>query len=259
MPTGEAYPGTQAVLRALNLLKTFTDTNPEWSLADLARTAGLNKTTTYRLLTALESEGLVVRSPESETYRLGPEMIVLGGRAMRSNTLLSAGQPELEKLAQQTRETATLEVLAGAQALTLAEISGSYLVGPAPSVGSAWPAHATSTGKLLLAYHSATQLDAFLQAPLPQLTPRTLTEPEALCRELEQIRAEGFAIGDQELEIGFVSVAVPVRDHLGQVIAALSVGGSSARLARPKIEEILPLLKAAAGRISTRLGYKPKD
>jgi DNA-binding IclR family transcriptional regulator len=259
MPAAEPYAGTQAVLRALNLLKAFTDEKPEWSLADLARTAGLNKTTTYRLLTALESAGLVGRNPESEAYRLGPEMIVLGGRAMRSNRLLSVSRPELERLAQQTRETATIEILAEGQVLTLDEISGSYLVGSMPSVGSAWPVHASSTGKLLLAYLPAAELDTILQAPLRPLTPYTVTEVEKLCRELDQIRTQEFAVGNQELEIGFVSVAVPVRNHEGRVIAALSVGGASARLTQSKIEEILPLVRAAAGRISNRLGFKPKE
>ena len=258
MTSGEPYPGTQAVLRALSLLKAFTDERPEWNLADLARTVGLNKTTTYRLLTALESEGLLARGPERDAYRLGPEMIVLGGRAMRSNTLLSAGRPELELLAKQTRETVTIEVLADGQVLTLDEIPGNYLVGSTPEVGSAWPAHATSTGKLLLAYLPPAELKAFLETPLPQLTPYTVTAVETLRRELAQIREQEFAVGNQELEIGFASIAVPIRNYEGQTVAALSVGGPSARLSGTKIEEIAPLVKAAAGRISARLGFKPK-
>jgi IclR family transcriptional regulator, acetate operon repressor len=258
MTSGEPYPGTQAVLRALSLLKAFTDERPEWNLADLARAVGLNKTTTYRLLTALESEGLVARSQEGDAYRLGPEMIVLGGRAMRSNTLLSAGRPELELLAKQTRETVTIEVLADGKVLTLDEIPGNYLVGSTPEVGSAWPAHATSTGKLLLAYLPPAELKTFLKAPLLQLTPYTVTAVETLRQELAQIREQEFAVGHQELEIGFVSIAIPIRNHTGQAVAALSVGGSSARWNEAKIEEITPLVQAAAGRISARLGFRPK-
>jgi len=183
-------------------------------------------------------------------------MIVLGGRAMRSNTLLSAGRPELELLAKQTRETVTIEILADGQALTLDEIPGNYLVGSTPEVGSAWPAHATSTGKLLLAYLPPAELNTFLETPLAQLTPYTVTAVETLRRELAQIREQEFAVGNQELEIGFASIAVPIRNHEGQTVAALSVGGSSARWNEAKIEEIVPVVKAAAGRISARLGFK---
>src|SRR5262245_12218403 len=109
--TNVPYPGTQAVRRAVALLKAFTDEQPEWGLTELARALKLNKTTAYRLLTALEKEGFVARSP-ADAYRLGPEAIALGGRALRSNDLRSVSHAELEWLAQITKETATLEVFA---------------------------------------------------------------------------------------------------------------------------------------------------
>src|SRR6185503_19675793 len=99
MPIHEPYPGTQAVLRAVALLKAFTDSQPELGLTALARTAELNKTTAFRMLTALESAGLVVKDHETDSYRLGPEAIALGGRALRSNPLYLASRPELEALA----------------------------------------------------------------------------------------------------------------------------------------------------------------
>ncbi len=257
MPTNEPYPGTQAVLRAITLLKTFTDEQPDLGLAELARLVELNKTTTYRLLTALESEGMVVRNPAADAYRLGPEAIALGGRAMRANNLRAVSRAQLEALAQQTGETATIELLSAGKALTLDEASGSYLVGATPYVGSHWPLYATSTGKVLLAYLPPDESEALLRFPLVQLTPRTIIKPNAIQRELARIREQGHAVGNQELEIGFVSVAAPVRNHEGQVIAALSVGGPSARLTKERIDEIVGLITPAAARISAGLGYRP--
>jgi DNA-binding IclR family transcriptional regulator len=255
MPTSEPYPGTQAVLRALTLLKAFTDEQPELSLAELAQGARLNKTTTYRLLTALESEGLVARTGDTDTYRLGPEAIVLGGRAMRANNLREVCRPELETLARQTREAATVEMLSEGEVLTLDEVSGGYLVGAAQSVGTHWPLYATSTGKVLLAHLPETELDRLLQFPLTSFTTNTITTAEALHRELEQIRERGYALANEELEVGFIAIGAPIRNHNGQVVAAISVGGPRARLTQDKILEFANLVMQAAGRISARLGY----
>src|SRR5262245_17383988 len=101
----QPYKGTQAVMRAITLLKVFTETHPVWSLAELTKYSGLNKTTAFRLLSALESEGLIMRNSDTETYTLGPEIIVLGGRALRSNNLRSLSRDELKALADKTGET----------------------------------------------------------------------------------------------------------------------------------------------------------
>ena len=146
------YPGTQAVQRAIHLLKAFSNLRPELSLSELAEFARLKKTTAFRLLTALESEGMLLRDPDTETYRLGPEVLALAGKALRSNDLRSASRPELERLAHETRETVTLEILAGDQVMILDEVFGGYLIGTAQWIGTRWPVHATSTGKVLLAY-----------------------------------------------------------------------------------------------------------
>ncbi len=253
MSTSEPYPGTQAVLRALTLLKSFTDEQPELSLTELAQGAKLNKTTTYRLLTALESEGMVARNDDA--YRLGPEAIVLGGRAMRANNLRAVSRPELEILAQQTRETATVEVLSEGKVLTLDEVSTGYLVGAAQSVGTHWPLYATSTGKALLAHLPQAELDGLLQFPLTSFTVNTITTAEALSRELEQIRERGYAIANEELEVGFIAIGAPIRNHNGQVVAAISVGGPGVRLTQDKQLDFADLVKQSAGRVSARLGF----
>ena len=256
MATSEPYPGTQAVLRAVSLLKAFTDSQPEWGLTELARAVGLNKTTAYRLLTALESEGMVARNPLNEAYRLGPEAIAIGGRALRSNDLRTASHFELEALAEVTHETATLEVMADGQVLILDEALGPHVVGNTQSIGTRWPAHATSTGKVLLAHLSESKLKTFLRPALVRFNDKTITDPAELRVELEHVREQGYATVLGELEMGFVAIGAPVRNHEAQVAAAISVGGPSVRLTPERLVEISGWVKQAAARISQRLGYQ---
>ena len=251
-PRTSHYPGAQAVARAIAVLKAFSDSHPQLTLADITRATRLNRATAYRLVSALEKEGLVARDRQSEAYRLGPEAIALGARALRANDLRSVSRSELEALAQATGETATLEVLADGEVLILDEVTGHHLVGSAPSIGTRWPAHATSTGKVFLAF----QPETTLPRSLPQLTDKTITKPDSLRRELARIREQGYAKAAEELELGFTAVAASVRDHGGQVVAAISVGGPSARLTPDRIGEIAEMVREAADRLSHKLGCR---
>jgi DNA-binding IclR family transcriptional regulator len=251
-----AYPGTQAVRRAVRLLKALGSEAGEPTLAELVRAVGLNKTTAYRLLTALEAEGLVERG-NGDGYRLGPELLVLGSRVPGAHDLREAARGELLALAKKTRETAHLELRVGGETLILDEAMGSHRVGTTPSVGTRWPAHATSTGKVLLAALGEDDLAALLTSPLPALTPRTITDPLALRRELRRVRDRGYATGIEELEPGYMAVAVPVHARDGQVVAALGIGGPRVRLDPERLTAIAKALPSHAARISERLGATP--
>lgn len=248
------YPGTQSALRAVRILKAFREA-PELTLSELSRVAALNKTTAYRLLTALQSEGMVARSADGERYRVGPELLALGSRSLGAPHLRLAARAELEALAQASQETVTLEILAGREVLILEEIMGRYVVGAMASAGTRWPAHATSTGKVLLAHLSKARRKELLARSLAAPTPRTVTDADALERELARVRARGFALSQEELESGFVAVGAPVRAASGEVVAAVSAGGPKARLSAERIAELTALVPAAAARISSRLGW----
>lgn len=249
------YPGTQAVVRALRLLKAVAAGSGR-GLGELSRAQGLNKTTAYRLLTALESEGLVARDP-GEAWRLGPELFALGRGAGGAADVREAARPELEALARETRETASLEVLVGRDTLIADEVQGGYVIGTAPAAGTRWPAHATSTGKAILAFADPGSLEAFLAGPLARHTPRTLASAGALRRELRKVKERGWATTHEELEAGYVAVAAPVCDAAGRVVAAVSVGGPRTRLNASTLNRIARRLVAAAAEISFRLGHRP--
>ena len=186
-----AYPGTQAVQRAVRLLKACGQGGPGRRLSDLARAVDLNKTTAFRLLSALESAGLVERTPDGEAYQIGAELTRLAGHALGSRALIAAGRPALQALAAATRETITLEVLVDDEVLIVDEVVGSHVIAAMPSLGTRWPAHATSTGKVLLAGLSDLELQRRTHARLPSFTPRTIVSPAALRRELLRVRERG--------------------------------------------------------------------
>ena len=241
--------------RAMRLLNAFTDAQPEWGLNDLAKAVELNKTTAYRLLSALEIEGMLSRDQQSGTYRLGPGAIILGGRAMRTNNLNIASHTELEKLAEATGETVTLEILVECDVLIIDQVQGAYFLGAAQDLFARYPAHATSTGKVLLAYAPTALCRKLLSAPLDRYTENTITAIDELHAVLSEVRSQGFATVHEELELGFVAGAAPIFNHIGEVVAALSVGGPSARLQDERLREVVATVVQAAARISGQIGY----
>lgn len=247
--------GAQAVHRAAGLLKAFTRERPSLGLAELSAAVGLHRSTAHRLLAALEAEGLVDRSADGG-YRLGPEMLALGSRALGAADLREACRAELIELAAATHETATVEILIGGEVLILDEVTGDHRIGSMPSIGTRWPAHATSTGKVLLAHLDPSRLETLLREPLAAPTPRTVTSTRSLRRELDASRQRGWALSDGELEAGYVAIGAPVRGADGEVVAALSLGGPERRLAASRHPGLARRVCAAARGVSERLGFR---
>jgi DNA-binding IclR family transcriptional regulator len=240
--------GAQAALRAVRLLKLFTNERPEMSLAELSRASGLNKTTTHRLLRALQSESLIDRNPATSAYSLGAGLMALGVQALASSDLRRRVRPVLRTLARDTGETATLEVPFEDSMLILDEVAGSHVLGSAGNIGTRWPIHATSTGKAWLAFDEAgiERLDEQFKP----LTASTLTARDDLSRQLGEIRRRGYAITVDEVEEGFSAVATIIRGVLGDVQGALSIGGPTQRLTAARRAELGVALCRAAQRLN---------
>jgi DNA-binding IclR family transcriptional regulator len=256
-----AAAGTRSVERALEVLRAVGEARTEPGLSELADDLGLHKTTVFRLLGALERAEFVVRDDDRQRYQLGPALFRLATQARRATGLHEAARPELEALAHDVGETATLEVLVGDEVLILDEVHGRFLVGGAPEVGMRWPAHATSTGKVLLAAAAAdgergrpSARRAVAVGRLARLGPHTITTRAALERELAKVRREGHAVGMEELEPGFIAIGAPVRNAHGRTVAAVSVGGPKARLGGTRLRTAIARVRKAADRISRRLG-----
>ena len=252
----KTYPGTQAVRRAVALLERFSDERPSWNVTDLAEALNLNRTTTYRLLTALASADLVTRDADSDSYRLGSNLIALGGRAQRANPLRPLTQPELAQLVEATGETATLEILVEHDILVIEEVVSDRLLSGTQSIGTRWPVYATSTGLALLANLPDKQVNELLAGSLTAITAKTETDARRIRQKLAQARQQGYAVLAEALELGYVAIAAPILNHEGHPVAALSVGGPLVRLTTTRIEEIGRLLRQAAGRVSYQLGFR---
>lgn len=253
----EPMAGTQSVLRAIAMLEAFSDEQPSWTAGALAEATGLNRTTAYRLLTALESHEYIIRDPGSDTYRLGSGLIALGGRALRANNVRAVSRPTLARLAATTGETATLEILSVHDMVIIEEIHGEFVTSGSQEVGSRWPVYATSTGKAILAHMSPEGRAAALGDTLRRLTDKTLATPAQLDACLDGIRAQGYAVAAEELELGFVAVGAPIFDRDGRPVAAVSLGGTTTRLTPDRLPEIGSRVRAAANHISHQIGYRP--
>jgi len=242
--------GTRAVVRAVTVLKALGRSPSAYGVTELGTACGLSKATVFRLLGALENEGMVARDEPSGAYRLGPEMITLGASALSTTDLRAVAHHELLRLTDESGETSTLEILAGHDVLVVDEVQGRFLFSATPEIGRRWPVHATSTGKVLLAFAES-------KAPLPRLTryaPRTIVTRTQLERELARVKQHGYAFAVDELESGLVAMAAPIRNHLGYVAAAVSINGPRSRLTPKRRRELVSRLCEAATRVSRRLG-----
>ncbi len=242
--------GAQAALRAIRLLKLFTVEAPELQLAEISALSGLNKTTTHRLLQALLSEDLLDRNPGTGSYRLGPGMMALGVQALSSNDLRLRARPLLRRLADETGETATLEIPIDDTMLILDEVTSKHFLGASGNVGTRWPIHATSTGKALIAFDQGGPNR--LGETLAALTPKTITEFALLEKELGDIRRRGFAEVVDELEEGLSGVAAVVRGGMGEVLGALSICGPSQRMSENRRAQLGVTLCTVANRLQPR-------
>jgi len=237
-------------MRAITVLKALGRSTSAYGVTELGAATGLSKATVFRLLGALENEGMVARDGSSSAYRLGPEIISLGASALSTTDLRVIAHDELLRLADESGETATLEILSDSEVVVLDEVQARFVFGATPEIGRSWPAHATSTGKLLLAL-----TDPMPSVPrLTRYTSRTITTRAGLERELARIRRHCYAIAVAELEAGLVAMAAPVRNHLGYVVAALSLNAPATRLGAKRRRTLLPKLCRAASRVSRRLG-----
>ena len=251
-PRSNTHPlsGTRSVVRAISVLKTLGRSDSAYGITELGTATGLSKATVFRLLGALETEGMVARDDASGAYRLGPELIALGASALSTTDLRAIAHDELVRLAGESGETATLEVMTEGEILVVDEAQGRFLFGATPEIGRCWPAHATSTGKILLALTDP-------MPALPRLTrfgSKTITTRAELERELARVRHQGYAIAIDELDAGLGAIAAPIRNHLGFVIAALSINGPATRLGPKRRRTLIPKVLRAANRVSRRLG-----
>jgi IclR family pca regulon transcriptional regulator len=244
----------QALERGLAVLQVFSREHPALTLSEVARLTGITRATARRVLLTLERLGMV-RS-DGRRFSLTPRVLTLGWAYLSSLGLWEIAQPLMEELTAQTGESCSAATLDLPDIVYVARVPTRRIMSITLNVGTRLPAYATSMGRVLLAELAPAELDAFLAtAALEPLTPRTLTDPAALRAELERVRAQGWALVDEELELGLRSIAAPVRGPSGAAVAALNVSAAASRVPVERVrEEFLPALQRTAEAISVALG-----
>ncbi|MCS7038438.1 MAG: IclR family transcriptional regulator [Caldilineales bacterium] len=245
----------QVIDRAVAIMKCFSEQTPELSVSDLSRRLGLHKSTVSRILASLEHNGLVGQNPETGKYRLGLGLIGLAGVALGRLSVRGAAQPYLPALVSLSQETVNVVVRDGAECVNIEREASPKAIQYVGWIGRRMPMHCTAAGKVLLAAMSPAERAAILPNPLPRYTANTLTDPVRLAAELERIAAQGYATDEEEFEEGFSAIAAPIRDHRGEVVAALVISGPTFRLNREVMATLREPLLETANRIASDLGY----
>lgn len=240
--------------KGLEVLDCFSR-QESWSLAELDTALQLSKPTIFRILHTLEEFGYLQKDPDTSRYSPGLRFHTLGSAAVRREQLRWQSLPPLQDLARETGETVHVAVLYDGEAICVQAVDGTRLVRMHAFVGKRTPAHASALGKVLLAHLPDAEIDALLaDRGLARFTAHTITDPASLREALHLVRAQGWALDDEEMEIGLRCLGAPITDHSGRPCACVAVSAPAARMEQARVAELVPLLKSTAVRISRMLG-----
>ncbi|GLZ54650.1 IclR family transcriptional regulator [Actinomycetospora sp. NBRC 106378] len=253
---GEKVGAVQSVDRAVAILE-FVAEQGEAAITDIAAALDVHKSTASRLVAALQRRSLLEQHGDRGRYALSFGLIRLASATTARLDVSRLGQPVCQRLAESLGETVNIAVSDGEAGITVAQESGTASVISENWVGRRTPLHASSAGKVLLAWMDTTDRRRVLRRPLEQFTEETIVTPAALRIELARVFDEGYARSFEELEVGMHAVAVPVVSADGTVGSALSVTGPAYRLPRRRARAVVAELKEGAAEISAKLGHRP--
>jgi IclR family pca regulon transcriptional regulator len=243
----------QSLERGLAVIRAFDETHPELSLSDVARATDLTRAAARRFLHTLVELGYM--RTDGRLFMLTPRVLQLGYSYLSSLSLPQVAEPHMEALVEQVHESCSMSILDGEDIVYVARVATKRIMRVAISVGTRFPAYATSMGRVLLAAQPEEWRREYLEtSQLEALTPYTETDPDKLATLLAKVAKDGYALVDQELEEGLRSLAVPLHDKEGTVVAGLNISAPSARGSSETIRKsLLPPLRATAARIEADL------
>ncbi len=236
-----------SLARGLVVIQAFTQQSPQMTISQLSIKTGLSRAAVRRCLYTLTKLGFA-GAEDGSRYSLRPRMLSLSHTYTTSNTLSSAAQPILERMSAALHESFSVATLDGEDIVYIARTQVNRVMAVDLHIGSRLPAYCTSMGRILLAYLPAEQLEQYLaKVDLVPHTTRTITSVEKLRLALRNIRRNGYAICDQEYEVGLRSIAVPVYSSSGRVVATLNLSGNAPRLSVLEMQSrfLIPLRNAA--------------
>lgn len=246
----------QSVDRALRILDLFDEFEQEIKITDISEKMQLHKSTVHSLLQTLKHRGYIEQNPENGKYRLGMKLFERGNLVIRRLDLRTVSKKYLIELSVKSGNTVHLVILDGKEGIYIDKVEGTSATILYSRIGRRIPVHCSAVGKALMANKSSKELQEVLKDyDYVQQTPNTITDEKLFLTELEKVKENGYAIDKEENEPGITCIAVPIWDHTGTVIAAMSMSQHSASLDQEKIQRTVEMLKDASVKISRELGY----
>jgi DNA-binding IclR family transcriptional regulator len=244
----------QSVARSLGILNCF-ERSDELQISEISAMVGIQKTTAHHLLATLREFQYIKQNPGTKGYSLGIQMFKLGYAYFNQLNLVKIARPHLVRLGKSTRETIHLAELAGTEVLYLDKIEGPMSITTRSRIGDTKPAYCTGLGKILLAFQGQERLEDILATlVLKRQTPNTIVRKSVLLDKLQGYRSAGYAIDDEEIEIGLFCIAAPIHDISGQLIAAISLSMPKYRI-EGRLKRLISEVTRTAAHISRELGY----
>jgi IclR family KDG regulon transcriptional repressor len=247
-----------SVASSIRLLKAFSEEQVEIGISDLAKRLGVAKSTVHRLAVTLVADGMLEQNPDTGKYRLGLSLFRLGSLVRRRMNVSTEARPLLRELREKVNETVHLAVLDGTEIMYVFNLESTQSIRMRSDVGVRKPAYCTAEGQVILAYQPPEVIEQVVRDGLAARTPQTITDPLALKKVLEGVRARGCAIEDEESELGMRCIAAPLRNDAGEVVAAIGLAGPVSRLSKKALTTFVPHVIETAAAISARLGHRTR-
>ena len=250
-------PGSlKSLIKTIRVLECFSIREPRLSLSAIAGRVGLPASTVHRILATLRAAGFVEQDGDRDQYRLGLKLLELGSVVLATMELHREAAPVVEALARESGETVHLGVFDGTQVVSIEKMDSAHGLAMNITIGKGAPAYCTGVGKALLAHQPAAAVDHVCRSGLRRHTVHTITEPRRLRKELERVRERGYAVDNEEHDLGVRCVAAAVWDRGGRAIASLSISGPATRITADAVPRLAERVKEAAAKLSMQLGYR---
>ncbi|MFJ5717909.1 IclR family transcriptional regulator [Neobacillus sp. NPDC093127] len=247
----------QSVERAADILELFVATYPELSIKEISDHLGLSKSTVHGIIKTLEHRGYLQQNSDNQKYRLGVRLFELGNFVGKHLDIGNIAKPIIRKLVEELNETVHLTLFERDDVIYIEKLEGSRALTIYSHIGKRAPIYCTGVGKAILAHQNEEEVDRLLsKSELKSFTDFTLTNIEDIKNHLAAVRGQGYAIDDEEIELGLKCIAAPIFNHQGKVVSSISCAAPKMRLDEEKLPKVIAGIKAAAAEISRQLGYK---